>query len=662
MMDMDPDPRPKPNMGGDSTPPAQMAAPSLEAGNEQLTVNWTPPTDTGGSDITAYELRHSDDGGISWSDIIEIPAPATETIITNLTNGTEYVAQVRAGNSAGAGDWSELSDGAIPITVPTKPNNFTLAADDMQITATWAAPTDTGGSAITRYERQYREVGARAWENPVSIAADANPLESIITSLTNGTEYEVRVYAVNEQGNGNPATDTTTPIAVPDAPTTLTLTAGDTEFEGAWTAPNDNGSAIIRYELQYREVTDPEGSWLDVTTASDITAASSTITGLTNGTTYDVRVRAVNAVGNGGWSAPATRRLLPSATRVSFGTAASVILSAAIDTQIADEGLTVTLTTATTPVAGVIVTSPTVDASTGVITVSADTTAGTYVVSGATGGENTFTEKFYVTVSPADGDGTAGAANTDGGNDELDAAIAAGISTWGQTADLNYIITTAITDMSEVFKGATHFNGDISGWDTSAVTTINSMFYGAFDFNGGLSNWDVSSVTDMSAVFFTATSFNQDISNWDVSSVTTMYGIFASAGVFNSDISAWDVSKVTTMAFMFNQANEFKQNISGWDVSKVTTMESMFQQAVEFDQNISGWDVSSVTTMNTMFNKAYTFDQDLEEWKDHWSLAAGTLDAAGDYTGTTTDMFLDSGLDANTLVGTEDTTNYPSWY
>ena len=155
MMDMDPDPRPKPSGGGDSTPPAQtvsppaqMAAPSLEAGNKQLTVNWTPPTDTGGSDITAYELRHSDDGGSSWSDIIEIPAPATETIITNLTNGTPYVAQVRARNSAGAGDWSESSDGAMPITVPTEPNNFTLAADDTQITATWAAPTNTAAAPL----------------------------------------------------------------------------------------------------------------------------------------------------------------------------------------------------------------------------------------------------------------------------------------------------------------------------------------------------------------------------------------------------------------------------------------------------------------------------------------------------------------------------------
>ncbi len=50
------------------TVPGTMAAPTLKVGNKQLTVNWTPPKNNGGSRITAYELRHSDDGGSSWSE------------------------------------------------------------------------------------------------------------------------------------------------------------------------------------------------------------------------------------------------------------------------------------------------------------------------------------------------------------------------------------------------------------------------------------------------------------------------------------------------------------------------------------------------------------------------------------------------------------------
>ncbi len=36
--------------------PGTMAAPILEAGNKQLTVNWTPPEETGDSEITAYHV------------------------------------------------------------------------------------------------------------------------------------------------------------------------------------------------------------------------------------------------------------------------------------------------------------------------------------------------------------------------------------------------------------------------------------------------------------------------------------------------------------------------------------------------------------------------------------------------------------------------------
>lgn len=40
---------------------------------------------------------------------------------------------------------------------------------------------------------------------------------------------------------------------VPDAVSDLSGTNGDTEAVMSWTAPNDNGSAITDYVVQYRE-------------------------------------------------------------------------------------------------------------------------------------------------------------------------------------------------------------------------------------------------------------------------------------------------------------------------------------------------------------------------------------------------------------------------
>ena len=48
-------------------------------------------------------------------------------------------------------------------------------------------------------------------------------------------------------------------------------------------------------------------------------------------------------------------------------------------------------------------------------------------------------------------------------------------------------------------------------------------------YQSHISDWDVSQVTDMSEMFWGASSFNGDISNWDVSKVTNMRCMFLGA-------------------------------------------------------------------------------------------------------------------------------------
>lgn len=92
--------------------------------------------------------------------------------------------------------------------------------------------------------------------------------------------------------------------AVPSQVTGLTATAGNTTVSLSWTAPYFNGAAITDYLIEYKLSSEPT-VW---TTFSDgvSSGTSATVTGLTNGSSYDFRVSAINSVGTGTASATST--------------------------------------------------------------------------------------------------------------------------------------------------------------------------------------------------------------------------------------------------------------------------------------------------------------------------------------------------------------------
>ncbi|MCY3648573.1 MAG: fibronectin type III domain-containing protein, partial [Acidimicrobiaceae bacterium] len=117
-------------------------------------------------------------------------------------------------------------------------------------------------------------------------------------------------YAVSvkvEDGNGGSdtvavtisVTDEAEPPSAPAAPTVSATAGSTTELEVSWTAPSNTGKpAIASYDVQYREGS--SGEWRNG--PQEVTGTSSSLSGLASGTAYQVRVRASNAEGDGGWS------------------------------------------------------------------------------------------------------------------------------------------------------------------------------------------------------------------------------------------------------------------------------------------------------------------------------------------------------------------------
>ncbi len=304
----EPPPPPPPPPPPAASAPSAPSAPALTAGDAQLAARWSAPSDDGGAAIDDYDVRYRPSGG-NWTELPDTSrSTSTTATITGLTNGTAYEVQVRAGNSAGDGPWSASATGT-PVaaaTAPSAPSAPTLTAGDGELAARWSAPSDDGGAAIDDYDVRYRPSGGNWLELPDTSRSTSTT--ATITGLTNGTAYEVQVRAGNSAGDGPwSASATGTPVAAataPSAPSAPTLTAGDGELAARWSAPSDDGGAAIDdYDVRYRP---SGGNWLELPDTSRSTSTTATITGLTNGTAYEVQVRAGNSAGDGPWSASAT--------------------------------------------------------------------------------------------------------------------------------------------------------------------------------------------------------------------------------------------------------------------------------------------------------------------------------------------------------------------
>ena len=129
--------------------------------------------------------------------------------------------------------------------------------------------------------------------------------------------------------------------------------------------------------------------------------------------------------------------------------------------------------------------------------------------------------------------------------------------------DLNFIDTSKITDMSNLFMNC-EYDIDVSNWDVSNVINMGCTFYNCNMFTGkGLENWDVSNVTNMSAMFYYFKNFDCDLSNWNVSNVKDMSYMFTVCENFKGKgLENWDVSKVEDMKYMFGGCD--KITIPNW--------------------------------------------------------------------------------------------------
>ena len=182
-------------------------------------------------------------------------------------------------------DPDRVVDGRIRLTVqgrPDVPGTPTVSSvQDRTVVLSWSSPSNNGAE-ITSYT-----VTSTRGDYTKTCASTTCTLDG----LTNNVEYNFTVVATNRVGESDPSAPSATarPDARPDTPQPPSTVFGDKAITVSWVTPSTPGSPVESFDLEISPAP-PSGA----TQQTGVTGNSLRWEGLENGTSYQVRVRAVN--------------------------------------------------------------------------------------------------------------------------------------------------------------------------------------------------------------------------------------------------------------------------------------------------------------------------------------------------------------------------------
>ena len=164
---------------------------------------------------------------------------------TQGNRASSFSGETVTNNTADSTDTSQRSDSSEQEEqAPGAPQNLGAATGNSgELAVSWDAPSNDGGSGITGYRVQWKE-SPGSWDTPADVSeTTVTGTAHTITGLTDGTEYSVRVRAVNSEGAGEASPEAT---ATPVNPTPLTAEFLDIP-------ESHDGSAAFTFELRFSE-------------------------------------------------------------------------------------------------------------------------------------------------------------------------------------------------------------------------------------------------------------------------------------------------------------------------------------------------------------------------------------------------------------------------
>ncbi len=197
-------------------------------------LDWTAPTLTGGSPITGYLFRASQNGGAFVA--ISASVTGTHAVIAGLATGGSYAFEVAAVNAVGAGAYSTASAPVVLAVLPLSPVITAPAIVTSQAGNVVARVPSVAGESYT-----WTVTGAQ-FTNPDGAAGEiVGGFDSVTLTVTAfaGGQVGLSCVASNAVGSSSAGTFSASVVAAPSLPSIVApaaVSAGDTSISAHVTA------------------------------------------------------------------------------------------------------------------------------------------------------------------------------------------------------------------------------------------------------------------------------------------------------------------------------------------------------------------------------------------------------------------------------------------
>ena len=148
-----------------------------------------------------------------WTDIGALGYPYRFTVVYQLRGAFGgYCDERRTTKALSSGSTDTRNPWRDGGCVPGAPGNLIATESDGELTLSWERPDSDGGSKIQAYRVEWKSGSEDYDASRQQMVTDrGSRLSHAITGLTNGTDYTVRVLAVNHNGDGAHSVVTATP-------------------------------------------------------------------------------------------------------------------------------------------------------------------------------------------------------------------------------------------------------------------------------------------------------------------------------------------------------------------------------------------------------------------------------------------------------------------